>query len=203
MSKVETYVNEIIKIAKDDKHGYSQKNRNGNPDYDCSSLVISCVDKAGIHVKSKGASYTGNMYNAFIKSGFMDVTKIINLVNGNGLIKGDILLTPYKHTEIFTGNGNITGARKDYDNKIGDSNGKEIETHKYKNYPWKYVLRYVENNNSVNMSIDRDSDNNINILVNDVISGKYGNGQKRKKAIEDLGYNYKEIQKLVNAKLKK
>lgn len=203
MNKIEIYVNEIIKIAKDDKHGYSQKNRNGTPDYDCSSLVISCVDKSGIPVKSHGASYTGNIYNAFIKSGFIDVTKTINLVNGNGLVKGDILLTPYKHTEIYTGKGNITGARKDYDNKTGDSSGKEIETHKYKNYPWKYVLRYNENNNFVNMSSDRNNNNNIDVLVTDIILGKYGNGTKRKKAIEEMGYDYKEIQKLVNAKLKK
>lgn len=203
MNKVDKYVKDIIAIAKDNTHGYSQKNRNGNPDFDCSSLVIYCVDNSGIPVKSHGASYTGNIYNAFIKSGFKDITKTINLVTGDGLKSGDILLTPFKHVEIFTGNGNITGARKDYDNKTGDSTGKEIETHKYKNYPWKYVLRYVENNHPDIMPIDRDNNNFIDVLVNDIILGKYGNGTKRKKAIEDMGYSYKEIQTLVNRKLKK
>ena len=30
-------------IAADDSHGYSQPRRNGNPDYDCSSLVLSLI----------------------------------------------------------------------------------------------------------------------------------------------------------------
>lgn len=203
MSRVNDYVKEIIAIAKDNKHGYSQKNRNGNPDFDCSSLVIHCVNNSGIPVKSKGASYTGNIYNAFIKSGFTDVTKSINLVTGDGLKSGDILLTPFKHVEIYTGNGNITGARRDYDGKTGDSTGKEIETHKYKNYPWKYILRYVENINTADLPVNRDNNTTIDVLVKDIILGKYGNGAKRKKAIESMGYNYKEIQSLVTKKLKK
>lgn len=43
---------------------------------------------------------------------------------------------------------------------------------------------------------------NIDRIVNDVIRGKYGNGKQRKINIEKAGYNYAEIQKLVNAKLK-
>lgn len=39
-------------------------------------------------------------------------------------------------------------------------------------------------------------------VVADVIDGKYGTGEIRKKALENAGYDYKEIQKLVNAKLK-
>lgn len=44
--------------------------------------------------------------------------------------------------------------------------------------------------------------NNINSVVNRVISGAYGNGDVRKRKLESEGYNYNEIQKLVNAKLK-
>lgn len=43
----------------------------------------------------------------------------------------------------------------------------------------------------------------INKIVNDVINGKYGNGEERKKKLTKLGYNYKEIQTLVNKKLGK
>lgn len=35
-------------------------------------------------------------------------------------------------------------------------------------------------------------------IAKEVIKGKYGNGDDRKKAIEKLGYNYSEIQKIVN-----
>ena len=44
---------------------------------------------------------------------------------------------------------------------------------------------------------------NINKVVNDVIKGIYGNGEERKKKLTKLGYNYKEIQNLVNKKLRK
>ena len=70
MSKISQAVEYMKKIANDSKHGYSQTNRWGDPktwsDYDCSSLVISAW-QAGVPVKDKGATYTGNMYNVFIK----------------------------------------------------------------------------------------------------------------------------------------
>lgn len=44
---------------------------------------------------------------------------------------------------------------------------------------------------------------NINKVVQDVIFGKYGNGEERKKKLEEAGYNYKEVQNLVNKKLRK
>lgn len=43
---------------------------------------------------------------------------------------------------------------------------------------------------------------NINSVVDRVISGAYGNGNDRKHKLESEGYNYNEVQKLVNAKLK-
>lgn len=39
-------------------------------------------------------------------------------------------------------------------------------------------------------------------IVNDVINGKYGNGKERKEKLEKLGYNYNEVQREVNKKLK-
>lgn len=40
-------------------------------------------------------------------------------------------------------------------------------------------------------------------LVDDVIAGKYGNGEARKKKLTDLGYDYKKVQDAVNKKVKK
>lgn len=40
-------------------------------------------------------------------------------------------------------------------------------------------------------------------IAKEVIKGKYGNGEERKKTIEKLGYNYNEIQKIVNELKKK
>ena len=38
-------------------------------------------------------------------------------------------------------------------------------------------------------------------IANEVIEGKWGNGDERKKRLTDAGYNYQEIQGIVNAKL--
>lgn len=129
MNKVEKYVNKAIEIANNNKHGYSQINRWGNPDYDCSGLVITVVENSGIKVKKYGASYTGNMYNSFLKAGFKDVTRTVNLKSGKGLQKGDILLRPNSHVEIYIGNNLNVGARiseigKTY-GKAGDQTGKK------------------------------------------------------------------------------
>lgn len=43
-----------LAIANDNSHGYDQAHRWGI-DYDCSSLVISAFEHAGVPVKSKGA----------------------------------------------------------------------------------------------------------------------------------------------------
>lgn len=164
MSKIENYIQTAINIANDNSHGYSQYKRWGNPDYDCSSLVITVIENSGIPVKTNGATYTGNMYNAFIRSGFKDVTNTVNLTTGQGLQRGDILLNTINHTEIYIGNGKNVGARGSENNTIhgvgGDQTGREIGISNYYNYPWNYVLRYIEtvqqttNNSNVNEYVE-------------------------------------------------
>lgn len=153
MTKVEKAVAYIKDIAADNKHGYSQINRWGSPntwsDYDCSSLVISAYQAAGIPVKDKGATYTGNMYAVFTKCGFKDVTKDINLSTGKGLIAGDVLLNHVNHTAMMISEKQLAEASIDengniYGGKVGDQTGIEIYTHAYYNYPWNCVLRYPE-----------------------------------------------------------
>jgi hypothetical protein len=148
LNKVSKYVKEIKDIANDDRHGYSQTNRWNYEDFDCSSLVITVVENSGIPVKQCGATYTGNMLQAFTQCGFKDVTQYVNLATGTGLETGDILLTPFHHTEIYIGSGKRCGAHKSETGgktgKVGDQTGDEISIKKYSNYPWKIVLRYFE-----------------------------------------------------------
>lgn len=146
MNKIESAVNWAVSIAKDDSHGYDQIGRWG-PDYDCSSLVISAWEQAGIPVKASGASYTGNMKAAFEKCGF----KAFPFGSGNTLIRGDILLNEKHHTAMYIGDGKVVQASINekggiYNGKDGDQTSKEIAIGSFYIYSkgWDYILRYQE-----------------------------------------------------------
>lgn len=143
----------VIDIANDDSHGYDQANRWG-VDYDCSSLVISAYEYAGLPVKKNGASYTGDMILAFKKCEFVDITGNVNLVTGEGLKKGDIVWRSghvammVSDTEICQAHSNekgtVTGG------KTGDQTGKEIDVRLWQApiKPWTVCLRYKGINHS-------------------------------------------------------
>ena len=149
MSKVEKAAKFMETIATDNSHGYDQLHRWGNPDYDCSSLVISAYEQAGVKVRTAGATYTGNMYNVFIKCGFKDVTSSVNRQTGGGLKRGDVLLNKTHHTAMYIGSGRLAEAAINeqggiYGGRPGDQTGQEIRTRSYYSYPWDCVLRYPE-----------------------------------------------------------
>lgn len=137
-----------VGVADDPAHGYDQANRWG-ADYDCSSFVITAWQQAGVPVKTSGASYTGNMYYAFLNCGFRDVTNSINLNTGANLQKGDVVLNTKHHTEMYIGNGKMVKASINElggvtGGKTGDQTGREIYIGNYykPSYGWDYVLRY-------------------------------------------------------------
>ena len=145
MTKVEYAVRWALAIASDDSHGYSQYNRWG-PDYDCSSLIITAYQNAGIPVKDAGATYTMNMQQAFQKCGFKVVTNW-NKSTGAGLIRGDVVLNYTHHVEMYIGDGKLVKASSDEYGGIagankGDQTTKEISVSGYYNYPWNVALRY-------------------------------------------------------------
>ena len=143
MTVIEKAVQWAINTANDNSHGYSQTNRWGNPDYDCSSFVIMAYEQAGVPVKQAGASYTGNMRGAFISCGFVDVTYSVGLSTGYGIEAGDVLLNYSAHTCISIGNGKVANCRTDEGHpQGGDQSGNEIRIQSYWNFPWNCVLRY-------------------------------------------------------------
>ena len=146
---IEKAVTWALQVAQDPAHGYDQTNRWG-PDYDCSSLLISAWQQAGVQVKTAGATYTGNMAPAFLRCGFEDVTAEVNLTTGAGLQRGDVLLNAQHHTAMSIGNGQIVHASineagRAIGGKTGDQTGREICVRSYYKYSkgWDKVLRYV------------------------------------------------------------
>jgi cell wall-associated NlpC family hydrolase len=159
VNEIRKAIDFIVKIAKDDSHGYDQGNRSGNPDYDCSSLVIASWEAAGVPVKKNGATFTGNMRPAFLKTGFIDVIKQVNLKNCKGMEPGDVLLTENKHTALYIGDSQMVHASLNEFGKIvggkpGDQTEKEICVRSYYNYPWGSVLRYIEQQLTFEQALD-------------------------------------------------
>lgn len=182
------YVQEAIDIAHDDKHGYSQVHRNGDPDYDCSSLVIHCLDKCGYPVSAYGATYTGDLGQALKRAGFRKVK--VNLDNADELQYGDILLNPDKHVEIYSGKHTTVGAHSSetggIDGKPGDQTGNEISVQTYRNKGYTEVWRHPD-------FIQKETGRDYWDIVRDIISGKYGNGEDRITNLKNKGYSMKQI----------
>ena len=129
-------------LAANPAHGYSQARRWG-PDYDCSSAIITAYQSAGVPVKDRGATYTGNMKSVFLKCGFTDVTRSCNLYSGAGMLPGDVLLNEIHHTAMYCGGGKVVHARgQSFGSSAPGDQGQEIAITPYYNYPWDCVLRY-------------------------------------------------------------
>lgn len=147
MSKITVAVAWAVAIANNSSHGYDQRNRWG-PDYDCSSLIISAWQEAGVPVKSKGATNTRNMCDVFLKNGFKDVTSKVNFSTGSGLQTGDIVWKS-GHVEMMSSGSQLVGAHiaengTAYADEKGDQTGREINVQNYYNAPWTRALRYVD-----------------------------------------------------------
>lgn len=185
MANIIMAVNEAMRIADDDTHGYDQARRNG-PNYDCSSSVSTCLNRAGFDISPN--SWTGNMYAQLKKCGFTEIKK--------GPWKaGDIHLNPGKHvvmsvneTQVFTASKNEKGTA--VGGKTGDQTGKEIYIRDYYG-TWKYHLRYPVPGGSYGV-------NELDEIARAVIAGKYGNYPERKTKLESLGYRYDDVQKRVS-----
>lgn len=169
MSIIEKAVAQMETWAQDNSHGYDQANRWG-PDYDCSSAVIQAWQNAGVPVKSKGATYTGNMYSVFKACGFEDVTASVDMSTGAGLQRGDVLLNHVHHTAMYCGNGKLVQASinefgKTTGGQTGDQTSREFYIRSYYNYPWNAVLRYNGSSETLPESPPAISQLNRNITV--------------------------------------
>lgn len=161
MSKTEKATKQMESWAQDSSHGYDQDYRWGEKgDFDCSSAVIQAWQNAGVPVKTKGATYTGDMRTVFLSCGFKDVTSKVNRSTGSGLLRGDVLLNETHHVAMYCGNGkeveaSINEKGTAHGGQPGDQTGKEFLIRSYRNYPWDCVLRYSKSNAADNAVVKK------------------------------------------------
>lgn len=174
MSKVDTYTDYMIAIANDNSHGYSQINRSGNPDYDCSSLVGHALATAGFNVNPN--STTRNLYEQLKRCGFTSCNRPFK--------KGDIHLAVGHHVCVSTDSEHIVHASIDEKGttrgrKAGDQTGKEICIRKYytPSYGWSYHLRYnaiSKGSAGYSMNTLKRGSSNIDVTVFEILMKKLG-----------------------------
>ena len=182
MPNIAKAVQFMIDTANNNQHGYDQAHRNG-PDYDCSSLVATALYSADFAVSPY--SWTGNLYAQLIACGFKPCAQPWKA--------GDVHLTPNKHTCMSIDAGRIVEASLNEKGTItggavGDQTGNEIAIKPYYENGWTYHLRFD----------DGVPCKSIEAVANEVIAGKWGNGNDRKTRLEAAGYNYTEVQNYVN-----
>lgn len=114
-------------------------------DRDCSSGIISAYEAAGVPVRDKGATYTGNMKAAFLATGMFEWKPMTFIAQ-----RGDVYLNHVNHTAMcvddkpdrlaefwLNENGGITGGKK------GDQTGGECRVKGYYDFPWDGVLHFT------------------------------------------------------------
>lgn len=154
-------------LVRHNSHGYSQVSRWGIGkhetitlsdgskvtlslgDRDCSSAVIDAWKGAGL--KLKGATYTGNMRQAFLATGLFKW----HPGTSYSAKRGDIYLNERDHTAMCTHpygskHGDILAEfsiseKGTIDGVEGDQTGWESHERTYYNYPWNGILEYIGN----------------------------------------------------------
>lgn len=136
-------------IAQNDDHGYNDGyfSRWGPTDYSNITFVVTAFDRAGLSLKKDGAKEVGDLYDACMLNGFMDVKDEVSSVRD--LKTGDLLvkLGSDARLEIYCGDNKMVGAVCDERGRqkhgeSGDQTGQEICIENYANKGWDHVLRY-------------------------------------------------------------
>ena len=188
MGNIKKAIDFMVMIANDNSHGYDQTHRN-SPDFDCSSLVATALNVAGFNVSPY--SWTGNLEPQLIKCGFVKCSAPFKA--------GDIHLN-YKHhvcmsvTDTQIAQASINEYGKTTGGKTGDQTGREIYIRDYYEYKYGWDVHYRYK--------DVANDTQITTIARLVVQGKFGNGAERKSRLEKLGYDYKEVQEMVNMLVK-
>lgn len=173
------------------KVSYSMDYRNGPNSYDCSSAVYYAL-MAGGAISAGWAVNTEYEHDWLIKNGY----KLIAENKAWDAKRGDVFI--WGRRGYSAGSGGHTGIFVDSNNIIHCNwarNGITINEHDstwiQAGRPYYYVYRLV---NPVTTSTTGKS---LDILVEETLAGKYGNGEQRKAA---LGSQYQAVMAVINGK---
>lgn len=116
---------------------------------------------------------------------------------------GEIVWMP-GHMGIYIGNGVViesspkweNGIQRTYCNGCGIANKEGLHSRTWKKHGKSKYIDYTT-------TVQQVPQKTITQIAQDVINGKYGNGETRKKRLSEAGYNYSEVQKEVNRLLKR
>ena len=136
-------------IASNNKYGYSQTRRDEEFETDCSQGTVDCLNAGGFNFSLHLT--TDTMLKPLLAAGFVDVTNLVDLKTGKGLLPADVCLRPKTKTRgghvilVLKADGaEILQNAGDFDGKPGDSSGKEICIVPFYPSPFKYALRYPQ-----------------------------------------------------------
>lgn len=133
--------------------------------------------------------------------------KMISLAKKMGIWKEDESITPKKGDFWFYDwDDNGKGDNKGSSEHVGICISVDTKKKTFKviegNYDNKVKVRTLKFNAKYLRGCSRPKykkeSEDLTAVAKDVIKGKYGNGVKRKKALEEAGYNFSEVQKIVN-----
>ena len=183
---------------------WSKRNSKGQVQFDC-ILSIKCLlwnFRNDYKINSRGGTiYKSNGVKDFPCNAIYDVCTNVSK-NFNNLIAGEYLCmkdTKYNHSGIYLGNGKVFecttgwGTRKCIISDISKDGTRSLNG--VRNLKWTYhgLLKYIDYSDQNKK--DDIASKSVEELANEVLTGKYGNGEARKKA---LGSRYREVQDRVN-----
>ena len=133
LGSLRAFTNNMVSIANDNSHGYDQMYRWGERgDYDCSSLVVTCLRRAGFQTYS--AYSTRDLRANLVAAGWEWIPA--SQVSSTTVQPGDILLAEGNHTAALVTYSDISEAYINERGTIvggrpGDQTGREIRVTSY------------------------------------------------------------------------
>ena len=189
-NRLDEIAEKVTKRLGGDNVTYNSSNRNNSSD----SMDIHTIAQKVI----QGYYGNGNDRKRALENlgyNYNEVQAEVNRILGKGSSSGS--------SSSSSSSYNITAIAKDvisgkYGN--GETRRKNLESRGYNYNEVQKEVNRLLNNGSNSSSSNNSSSNSSNItaIAKEVIQGKYGNGNDRKRALESRGYNYSEVQAEVN-----